>query len=72
MAADSVLVVGPDVVPHGSNDWCHTCGQRSGMCLDVSYSKDAENCFEDRSKYLRICAYCVGKFQEVLKKHFAG
>lgn len=46
------------VINHNKIDWCYLCGNR-WECLDMSYSKNAENYPDDESKYFRICKWCI-------------
>ena len=48
-------------------DWCHICGQRRDMVVDVHYAENAEhNDLDDaRGEYIRICVVCAAEMVEV-------
>ena len=43
---------------HGTNDWCHLCGNRQDHLVDIWYPLNAEHSNED-TQYIRICSECA-------------
>ena len=39
-------------------DWCHLCGTRYFLLLDIFYSINSENEPKDESQQIRICDRC--------------
>jgi hypothetical protein len=54
-------VVKAKISSHYGLDWCHLCGERKHLLVDVSYANNVADEDEGavRSKYLRICGTCV-------------
>jgi ribosome-binding protein aMBF1 (putative translation factor) len=49
---------------HGSNDWCHLCGSREGVTVDIwdiVVISDID--------YLRICSDCIERMRQAAKEH---
>lgn len=49
-----------------SDDWCHVCGHRRPVLADIWYPENAEHALNEedafmRTKYIRICRWCLGK-----------
>ena len=49
-------------------DWCHFCGKRQNLLLDIFYSINSENDPQDESKYIRICDCCFSDGNQMLQK----
>lgn len=56
--------------PTGHEDWCHVCGNREPLLVDIWTTENAEHSLINSSgvanKYIRICTECVHQMQEVI------
>lgn len=41
-----------------SGDWCHLCGKRKNLFVEISYPENAEH-GEGGEKYVRMCSDCI-------------
>lgn len=59
---------------HHTHDWCHLCGERSDLCVDIWYSDNAEH--DPPTKpghshplgkrhYIRVCGMCGARIAAV-------
>ncbi len=55
-----------NMLTHGK-DWCHLCGTRYFLLLDIFYSINSENEPKDESQYIRICAHCLSVGNQMLR-----
>jgi hypothetical protein len=62
-----------EIHAHASRDWCHICGRRTDLLVDVFYPDNAEHYRRRRrgtgsERYIRICALCAADIQRVALK----
>lgn len=51
---------------HTEHDWCHLCGKRTSLLVDVWYPENAER-ETAKAHYIRICNGCLTTMAEMCR-----
>lgn len=54
---------------HNSDDWCHVCGKRGNVQVDIFYPFNAEHPkMKGPENYIRICGLCLKSVRNIVEE----